>query len=358
MKFKILLFLLSVTLHSFSQVSVGPRHVGTSSKFKKGDLEKFKNTETIFILSDIYEKEIYTKVIEDSWDVTPFKIVDYKSLNIDDYLNGKYSFAEIAGRLSYRESTGGGTSTFLITYLDFKMYDNEAINKQKDKLSREKWRKKREDILDKNASTFARFNLYQKDDFLRIAIPNVGKVSTFGMDRSVILSEEYMDDVIEAMYSKDVFFNYKPGFLKNYFQKINELLKAEEVYWMFAKDFTPELKNLTKTKLYVPSYISIKMDRWKVEDSEENDENIDDIFGKYDFEYEIILDEELNDKIINNEELYYLRYVRMNSEQFIQVINSKSGDIIYRDYIGGRSFKIKSKHINELNDKIIKASKK
>ena len=65
----------------------------------------------------------------------------------------------------------------------------------------------------------------------------------------------------------------------------------------------------------------------------------------------------MNNKILNNEELYYLRYVRMNAERFLQVVNSKTGEIIYRNYITGMSYNIKSKDIKELNDKIKKASK-
>ena len=75
------------------------------------------------------------------------------------------------------------------------------------------------------------------------------------------------------------------------------------------------------------------------------------------FSKSIISDEELNNKILNNEELYYLRYVRMNAERFLQVVNSKTGEIIYRNYITGMSYNIKSKDIKELNDKIKKASK-
>lgn len=126
---------------------------------------------------------------------------------------------------------------------------------------------------------------------------------------------------------------------------------------MYKDDFLPELKKLTNNKLYIPSYMTIKYNGWTGKDSEGDDENIQKIFKKYDYKYEVISDEELNRKILNNEELYYLRYVRMNAERFLQVVNSKTGEIIYRNYITGLSYKIKSKHIKELNSKIKKASK-
>lgn len=48
MKLKIFVLLLLITFQGYSQISVSARHIGKSSKFEKGVLEKFKNTETIF----------------------------------------------------------------------------------------------------------------------------------------------------------------------------------------------------------------------------------------------------------------------------------------------------------------------
>ncbi|MFT7071995.1 MAG: hypothetical protein ACJA1Z_003796 [Patiriisocius sp.] len=62
MKLKILLLLIGITFQTQAQISVSSRHVGTSSKFKKGVLEKFKKTETIFLLSTAYSKETYGQI--------------------------------------------------------------------------------------------------------------------------------------------------------------------------------------------------------------------------------------------------------------------------------------------------------
>ncbi|MFL0073925.1 hypothetical protein, partial [Tenacibaculum maritimum] len=304
-------------------------------KFKKGVLEKFKNTETIFLLSNIYEKEVYEKILKDSWNVTPYKVVDLESFEIENYLSSKYSVAQLAG---LKRSGGGSTSLF--TYIDFKIYDSDAIFKKLEKLSPKKRKKKKQDIINKNSSNIARFYIFPKDDFIRTSLSsNIGKI-------------------VNSLFTDDVFFNYKPGFLKNYFQKINNLIKNEDIYWMYEDDYLPELKKLTNNKLYIPSYMTIKYSGWMGQDSEEDDENIKDIFRKYDYGYEIISDEEISNKILNNEEFYYLRYVRMNTERFLQVVNSKTGEIIYRDYIMGLSYRIKSKHIKKLSRKIKKVSKK
>jgi hypothetical protein len=349
MKLKILLLLL-ITFQSYSQISVGPTHMGKARKFNKGTLEKFKNTETIFVLSNIYEKEVYEKILKESWDVTPYKIVDLENFKLEDYLSNKYSIAHLTGfkritqqishDINTRQIKYGVTGTYQFIYFDIIMYDSNAIFKELKKLSPKRRKKKKERIIDIYTYNIARFYLYSKADFIR---------NSFSED---------MDEIIKSIYTNDVFFNYKPGFLKNYFQKINNLLKNEETYWMHGKDYLPELKNLTNYKLYIPSSMSIKYNAWKGKDSEENNENIYEIFKKYDYQYEIISDDELSDKIMNNEECYYLRYVRVNSEKFLQVVNSKNGEIIYRNYIPGLSYNIKPKHIKKLNSKIKKASKK
>ena len=49
-----------------------------------------------------------------------------------------------------------------------------------------------------------------------------------------------------------------------------------------------------------------------------------------------------------------MRYVQTNSEKFIQVVNSITGEVIYRDYIPGLSYKIKAKNLEYLNKVVTK----
>lgn len=339
MKISSLIFFVCISIGCFAQVSVGPRHAGKAKKFDKGVLEKFKNTETIFVLSETLDRYDYLRILEDSWDVTPYQIVHIADFDIDKYLNNNYSIAKLGG-FKRTTSMDYGSYTSLFTYIDFLMYDGDEISKNLEKLSPRKKKKRKEDIIEENAQKIARIYIYPKDDFIHTS-----------MSKS-------MDETFVSLYIDDVFFNYKPGFIKNYFQKVNKLIKDEEVYWMYENDYEVELRNLASNKLYIPSYMAIKYNGWTAKDSEEDEENIEDIFKKYDYQYEIIDDMELSDRIMNNEELYYIRYVRMNTERFLQVVNSKNGEIIYRNYIPGLSYKIKSKHIKNLNKDIARASRK
>ena len=339
MKIRLLVFLFSISIGCYAQVSVGPTHVGKSKKFDEGVLEKFKNTETIFVLSETLGRYDYLRILEDSWDITPYQIVHIGDFDIDKYLNNKYSIAKLGGFIK-TTSMGNGGYTSLYTYIDFLMYDGDRISKKLNKLSTKKREKKRNDIREDNVQRIARIYIYPKDDFIHTS-----------MSKSI-------DETFVSLYIDDVFFNYKPGFLKNYFQKVNNLIKDEEIYWMYESDYHKELKSLSSNKLYIPSYMTIKYNAWTGQDSQEDEENIEDVFKKYDYQYEIIDDTELSKKIMNNENLYYIRYVRMNTERFLQVVNSKNGEVVYRNYIPGLSYKIKSKHIKDLNKSIAKASKK
>lgn len=50
MKLKIFVLLLLITFQGYSQISVSARHIGKSSKFEKGVLEKFKKYRDYFFI--------------------------------------------------------------------------------------------------------------------------------------------------------------------------------------------------------------------------------------------------------------------------------------------------------------------
>ena len=333
------LFCLLFTFQSYSQISIAPRHIGRLSRFENNELSKFKNTETIFVLSSFYSKDVYEKILKESWTVTPFKVVDLEDFEQKDYFSSQYSIVAIGGLTRTVESTKMSTvSTYV--YVDFKIYDGENIRKEvgelSSKIGKKKRKKKTAIIKYNNTYNIARFYLFPK------------KVYVF--------RDEGIDN--NEIYTDDVFFNYNPGFLKNYFQKINSLIENNESYWMYEKEYLPALKALAKKPLYIPSYISIKYNGVKGENEERDHEYIDAMFKKYDYDYTIISDQELSDKIMKNEEeFYYLRYARENVERFLQVVNSRTGEVVYRDYIAGIGYKIKSKHISSLSSKIKKSTK-
>lgn len=340
MKKVLLLILLFTSFISHSQISFGPKHYGKPGKFDKETLENFKKTTTIFVFSNVYEKDIYENILKDSWDITSYRIVAQQDFNPFDYQEN-YSFAKIGGFKSVKTTKMGSIVTRLYTYFDFLMYDFESINKKAAKLNPKKLKKKIDGIISENKVGIARFNLFADSDFVKTAV------------------NKSMDKISISLFNDDVFHNYTPGMLKNYFQKLNQLITDGEVYWMYEEnDYTKEILELPSNLLYIPNYFKIKTDALTAGENESTNDVVKRLYETYKYDYEFIDMDNLDDKILKEEKIFYLRYVRLNAEKFIEIVNSKTGEVIYRNYITGFSYNIKPKHLKELNKTITKAIKK
>ncbi|WP_411030160.1 hypothetical protein [Spongiimicrobium sp. 3-5] len=340
MKKVLLLILLCTGFISHSQISFGPKHYGKPGKLDKEILENFKKTTTIFVFSNVYEKDIYENILKDSWDVTSYKIVAQQDFNPFDYQEN-YSFAQVGGFKSIKTTKMGSIVTRLYTYFDIFLYDFESINKKAAKLNPKKLKKKIDDIFTENKVRIARFNLFADSDFVNTVV------------------RKSMDEISSSLFNDDIFHNYTPGMLKNYFQKLNQLISDGEVYWMYEEnDYTKEILELQSNLLYIPNYFKIKTNAFTAGESESGDDYVKSLYDTYVYDYKFIDMDNLDDKILKEEKIYYLRYVRLNAEKFIEIVNSRTGEVIYRNYITGLSYNIKPKHLKELNKTISKAIKK
>ena len=134
------------------------------------------------------------------------------------------------------------------------------------------------------------------------------------------------------MYTEEVFFSYSTGFLKNYFQQTNDLIEKGETYWMYEKDYdAKKIASLDTSKLYVPNQISQRTNAFTAEISDGEDKEVEKLFSKYDYDFQFISTEDLDQAIKENKEYYYLRYARANAERFLQVVNSKTGVVVFRE---------------------------
>jgi hypothetical protein len=119
---------------------------------------------------------------------------------------------------------------------------------------------------------------------------------------------------------------------------------------MYGSDFDSEVKKLATQTLYIPDY-------FKLECQPLNSDKINGpvkLLSNYKYKYEFIELGNLDGKIQSGEEFYYLRYVRMNSEKFLQIVNSKTGNVVYREYISGMSLGLDNGDIKNINKAIEK----
>ena len=101
------------------------------------------------------------------------------------------------------------------------------------------------------------------------------------------------------------------------------------------------MKELASKVLYVPDFSNINIKQnfaalvtvsaYTYEPM--TTQEIESLYSNYKYEYKLIDDESLNEKIISGEEFYYLRNVRLSivsKEILIEVVNGKTGKVIYR----------------------------
>ncbi len=337
MKSNLLIWVFVMTFFtSLGQVSISRGFAGKLKKVSKEEFDKFKTSKTVFILPKSLIDNSFTKSLEEIWDVTDFIIVSVKQFNYKDFLDKNYSFVEYSS-FEITSNFGSQTYTNYYNHIKFTLFDFDEYEKDISKIGnvrKEKYLKKIKNFYHKNIISIGRINI----DPLLFHINDSG---TGYSDYARSYNSDY--GVRRNSYERK-----RAGFLKNYFQKINSLIKSNQNFWMYKNDNTDELKNLITKTLFVPSYI---------EDNYEKGNFRKKISNNYDYKFEIIDTNQLNKKILDNKEsFYYLMFTSANKEKFFQIINSRTGEIVYRDYVADAlsSKGIKQRHIDNINKTIKK----
>ncbi|UOK41768.1 MULTISPECIES: hypothetical protein [Flavobacterium] len=361
-KILLLLTLLSMSL-GYSQVSVSKK-AGEKEKETENTLFKtFKNTTTVFVLSNLYEKSQYEKILKESWTVTPFEVVMPHEFNIKNYLNGNYSFAHLNGSVTEMKNV------FLLKcQIEFFLPD---LNKIQSKYKPEKHddhdlykllSNSKLNIasisVSPNGELLGKVNgnfLGNRHDVFNLNTGRPYHITMYEYDKIFSKSKAEEDKKVEDyIYEEKVFTNYNLGMLKNYLQKVNQKISNEEPYSDNENEISAELKNLKNGVLYLPEALKIKYNPRKYKDENWKEGELEEILGLYKYKYEFISEEELDKKILANESIYYLRYAKVNSHKYINVVNGQSGEIIYRFHDSGFSqFNIKDEDFENLSKAIL-----
>ncbi|TDW45967.1 hypothetical protein EV144_107160 [Flavobacterium sp. 270] len=334
MKRILLVMMLVLSIKNYSQVAVTSSYRGANEEFKKGELEKFKSTTTIFVLPQLNKKEDYEKMLKEVWTVTPYKIVDFKDFNIADYKDGTYSIAKIFGYL-YSQ----GKDVTFKTDFTIRIFDKEKFDKGFNKLKPDdkKFNRKLNELFNENSINIARIPLSIKGKFLLDARDAVD----YG-------------DIYDRMYTEQNFTNTNLGMLKNYFQQINKIISKGEHFGLYDNLATPEIKNLKDNTLYIPEAYMLRFNPWKGTEKLRDEEDLKKIFQEYKYKYQFISDENLEKKIINNEEIFYLRHVRISGSKCLAVVNAKTGDPVYYIYDGGFEYNLEDSDFKNISKAISK----
>lgn len=350
-KLSLLVLLLVITL-SNAQVTVSADILGNFSKFSPELFKKFKSTTTIFILSNQFKKEEYERILKESWTVTPFKVLSIEEFDYNNFLSESYSFAHL------RAFSQDGSSTFFVNnIINFYLLDVKKINEKvaKVKVDPKKFIK----LIITNKLNIGAIHLFANTEFLASINKTFGSgggvklmagSSDFSTDQiknpKISKSDEEM---IRKVYNDNIYKNYSLGMLKNYFQNVNDLIEKESYFDLKEVSKSPELKNLKKEILYVPDYNKVTYKPSKFVDEAISEKGLSGLFQDYKGKYEFISSSALDAKILSGEPIYYLRYVRVNSRKYFQVVNAKSGEAIYKEFAAGMgTYNIESQDFKDL----------
>lgn len=144
-----------------------------------------------------------------------------------------------------------------------------------------------------------------------------------------------------------------PGVLKNKIQQLNALLEEGEENTYYKPDTHKEqMINLQSQTLLVPDYVLIHFAPTTGDESERVEE--EELLADYSYPYEMVTTEELNQRILSGEQVYYLNYVKIVANKYIEVVNSETGEIVYAE-TKNLSYNIKNKDFKALSKTVSRA---
>lgn len=140
--------------------------------------------------------------------------------------------------------------------------------------------------------------------------------------------------------------NWTPGMFKNYVQELQSLISKREE--RSITKFYTQPNNLAKIKdkvLYIPDYA---LDQYNANLAPQGKIRAEELMADYPYKYKVVTNDELSQLILDAKEpLYYLLFVRSNSDKYISIIEAESGEILYTRFTP-ISFSVKRPDIKKL----------
>lgn len=330
-------------MQSQAQISAGTIKSSVYiSPFKKGMAEKLKKAKTIFVLPLEHSIEEYKTVLDEAWTVNEFEVVSVQNFNPMEYVNGNYL---IASAVSVILKSGDQLSTKerivnFIPFLSFYIYDGPTFRKKYKKLSPKARKNRKESLLRQTSQTFIHLYFSPKIEVWQKALLDT-------------------DGVVNALYEKGNLYNFGLGMFYNNAKKVNDIIESGKYTDVKSGHIGSELKDLQSETLYIPesSFDQFKRPIGKLPFLEQTEgEGINKMMEAYEGKYLVISDDELNEKILSEEKIYYMKYTRMVNRKILEVIDSSNGSSVFRYNKAGLKINLSKKMISHLN-KMVKKQK-
>lgn len=294
------------------------KYLKSPKELKTEDIDKFKATKTYFIYDSEYfafSKDEYAEALKKVWLVTDYEVID---------------------RVEFLGKVKAGNSVVFFNYDMLKSAGNFMKNEKP---------------------------AIQSDGevYTRIQVSIIESIKTNKKNKTTIEYNTYANSHFHAYTAnRETMLKYNQGFghLINTLKFINNKLNNNESYVSWG-DFVNanEIKELKEHSLYV-SHNEICQCSHLDFPGRENEliSHSNKLLKSYDFNATGITKEKLSKLILddNSEQFFYLTYnQQMNGFRVINIINGKTGNIIYQDYKGA-AFSLKEKDFKKLNKTIDK----
>ncbi len=291
-------YLLLLTLISFTvsaQLYVGEGDLERKINFDKGDYTTVKTKTTVFVI-DAFTVSEFDLMLKDVWKITPYIVVTGEDFNKN---NSKYITEQNAIFKLTSTNTSGysgfGYQTSHNYYLYYYYYPSD-IKIKKGKLS------------------------YKDKGIAGIMLHGNG-IKTYEMAKSGDFSD-----------ADELFYAYQLGYLKNNLRFINDAIESDKhIDGIENETNDGSLKELAQGTLYVPQCFKNDATILREYAAQDIREKTTEALKDYGYKYEFITDEVLEQKLLEgNEKFYYLNYTIIEPYRTMSIINSKTGESIYR----------------------------
>lgn len=278
-------------------------------------IEKLRDSQTVFFYRANDDLAELRQALEDVWTISELLLIPYAEAGKTD-LKGK-SFIIIEGlrTVSKKYTTVDNSYVFLHFYMDLT-----------DKKGKE------------FKQTFARLDLFPTEEAMK--------------DMSLMDEGEIFD----YLYGNAEINNWSPGFLRNYFRNINDLLETGDGKGLYeGKDEVPAISGMANKILYVPDYVLDKKSKMYglVSGSQEPEK----LMKNYPYPYEFKSASKISESITAGEDFYYLVYTRSSSEKYFTVYHSTSGEIVFNRY-KPMSYNLKNSDLKDIAKSVKKMQKR
>ncbi|MDH4471348.1 MAG: hypothetical protein QE487_02005 [Fluviicola sp.] len=300
-------FILFFNLTFVAQITVNPNSIVESDGSK-----------TIFVYRQADEANLdqLTKILDDNWDYNEIELksidefADYE-MKVNDFLF-MINYDYLQTYSTYTDGSSGPTSNFVDFYLTLSQKTEKAYTQ----LSRSSLSISGETIFD------------------------------------VCRTDKEPKEIIYNQYKSSTVFSWNYVYLATIMKTVSTNLQDSKSHTTLESN-NSDLKGLKEQKLYIADAIEIKQNRFN--GSEKTIDYEATVDKEYDYTYEIVSTEKLNELIVSGEKGYVFMFQKVGHGKVSIVIDLSTLEIIYHDVVKG-NYAFDKKDIKTLNKMIAKST--